>query len=80
VLAVYRSFPEVADPRPNKTPDVVEFNFGTTQFLRPPPTYLRVPDERSGLMFVFRVFDRVSYALIVNSTDPIKVGDFAVKP
>ncbi len=25
VLAVYRSFPEVADPRPNKTPDVVEY-------------------------------------------------------
>ena len=80
VLAIYRSFPEIVDPRPNKTPDVVEFNFGTTQFLRPPPNYLRVPEERSGLMFVFRVFDRVSYALIVNATDPIKVGDFAVKP
>jgi hypothetical protein len=80
VLAVYRSFPEIIDPRPDKTPDVISYKFGNTRFLRPPPNYLQVPDERSGLLFVFRVFDRVSYAVIVNATDPIRVGDFAVKP
>lgn len=35
---------------------------------------LRLPDERNGQMFVFRVFDRVSYALILNNQDPVSPG------
>lgn len=35
---------------------------------------LPLPDERSGQMFVFRVFDRVSYALILNNQDPVAPG------
>jgi hypothetical protein len=31
-------------------------------------------------MFVFRVFDRVSYAILLNTTDPVLVGDFIRKP
>jgi LysM repeat protein len=34
----------------------------------------RLPDERSGQMFVFQVFDRVSYALILNSQDAVAPG------
>ena len=41
---------------------------------------VKVPDERHGLLFVFRVFDRVSYALILQSDQPIKVGDRFSKP
>jgi len=29
---------------------------------------------------VFRVFDRVSYAILLNTTDPVQVGDFIRKP
>lgn len=36
---------------------------------------MRLPDERVGLLFVFRVFERVSYALIVQSQDPVRAGD-----
>lgn len=36
---------------------------------------IKLPDERAGLLFVFRVFDRVSYALILAVKDPVKIGD-----
>jgi len=37
--------------------------------------YIKLPDERVGQMFVFRVFDSISYALILTASGPIKVGD-----
>jgi hypothetical protein len=39
-----------------------------------------LPDERHGLLFVFRVFDRVSYALILNVKDPVSKGDRFTQP
>jgi len=36
---------------------------------------MKLPDQRIGLMLVFRVFDRASYALIVESTEPAVSGD-----
>ena len=41
---------------------------------------LRLPDERHGLLFVFRVFERVSYALILNVQDPVRAGDRFTQP
>jgi hypothetical protein len=41
---------------------------------------MKLPDERNGLLFVFRVFDRVSYALILNVTDPVRAGDRFSQP
>jgi hypothetical protein len=43
-------------------------------------TLMRLPDERHGLLFVFRVFDRVSYALILSVQDPVGVGDRFTQP
>ncbi len=45
-----------------------------------PRTAMRLPDERHGLLFVFRVFDRVSYALILNVADPVVPGDRFTQP
>lgn len=41
---------------------------------------LQLPDERHGLLFVFRVFERVSYALIVQVKDPVRTGDRFTQP
>ena len=41
---------------------------------------MRLPDERHGLLFVFRVFERVSYALILNVQDPVRTGDRFTQP
>jgi len=39
-----------------------------------------LPEEESGLMMVFRSFEKVSYALIMEAQRPIRKGDFAVSP
>ena len=38
-------------------------------------TTIRLPSERNGLMMVFRTFDRLSYALVLDITEGVKVGD-----
>ena len=43
-------------------------------------TALKLPDERHGLLFVFSVFDRVSYALILQVRDPVQPGDRFSQP
>jgi LysM repeat protein len=37
--------------------------------------FIKLPDERIGQMFVFRVSDHIAYALVMSATGPIKVGD-----
>lgn len=41
---------------------------------------IKLPDEPVGNVFVFRVFDRVSYALILRATDPVRRGDRVTPP
>ena len=41
---------------------------------------LKLPDERNGLLMVFRTFERVSYALVLDITSPVRVGDRLVNP
>src|SRR4029077_9085736 len=80
VLAIYRVIAPIRDRRPNIHEETVMFpNFDqTTVYTK--PRYLHVPDERTGILMVFRVFDRVSYALVLNSNDAIRIGDFVRTP
>jgi hypothetical protein len=41
---------------------------------------IRLPDERFGLLFIFRVFDRVSYALVMESARSVMPGDTVQTP
>ena len=41
---------------------------------------IKLPDERAGLAFVFRVFNRVSYALVMTVTRPISPLDVVQTP
>lgn len=41
---------------------------------------MKLPNERNGLMMVFRAFDNLSYALLLQVTDPVKVGDRFTDP
>ncbi|HEY9027252.1 MAG TPA: peptidoglycan-binding protein, partial [Burkholderiaceae bacterium] len=41
---------------------------------------LKLPDRRIGSLFVFRVFNRVSYALVLDATEPTVPGDRVSAP
>ncbi len=41
---------------------------------------MRLPDERHGMLFVFRTFERVSYALILTVQEPVRAGDRFTQP
>jgi hypothetical protein len=42
--------------------------------------FIKLPDEQIGLAFVFRVFPKISYALIQRGTRSVEVGDRATNP
>lgn len=41
---------------------------------------LRLPDERNGLVMVFRVFEKMSYAMVMRASRPIYVSDVVQTP
>ena len=41
---------------------------------------VKLPDERNGLVFVFRVFEKVSYALVMSTRRPLELGDLVQTP
>ena len=41
---------------------------------------IKLPNERIGLLMVFRPFEKVSYALVLEINDTPRAGDFIVNP
>jgi hypothetical protein len=66
VLAIMRAGATIPDPQSSVSRDYAP--------------KIRLPDERYGLAFVFRVFGGVSYALIMDSSRPVAPGDFVRTP
>jgi hypothetical protein len=95
VLAAYRFgkyFDDVSptrsnQPAPKPSPAEESYNYSsgrgpapTTRDTGGKKTRLKLPDERYGLVFVFRVFDRVSYALVMNVSRPVLAKDVVQSP
>ena len=51
------------------------YKTGSTIIDRVTSAKVRLPSERAGLMMLFRVFDKVSYGLILKALRPLSVGD-----
>ena len=68
VLQLYHFGKTVADPE------------GKRGFLGFGRATMKLPDEQYGSLFIFRVFGRVSYGLIMQVTAPVEVGDVAKSP
>jgi hypothetical protein len=41
---------------------------------------IKIPDLKYGTLFIFRVFNNISYGLIMDVTDVVKIGDYAQSP
>lgn len=41
---------------------------------------IKLPNERNGLLMVFRVYEKLSYGLILDITDAVRVGDRLASP
>ena len=68
VLQLYHFGKTIADPGGSKG----VFGMGKTM--------IKLPDEQVGTLFIFRVFKHVSYGLIMQTTQPVEVGDVARSP
>jgi hypothetical protein len=52
----------------------------TTKSARDRDAQIKLPNERAGLAFVFRVFDRVSYAMVMQVSRPVSPLDAVQTP
>lgn len=95
VLALYRYGKYFDDTAPTKSnqpapkPSAMAEGASFSSGAGPTPTQkstgsktvrLKMPDERYGLVFVFRVFDRVSYALVMDVSRPVLSNDVVQSP
>lgn len=72
VLAIYREGNLVKNPKYEKAK---EEDDETTV-----PEKIKLPNERVGLMMVFRTFNRISYGLIMQASEPVNPQDVVQTP
>lgn len=83
VLALYKAGRSVADPRCVRASKLAFLAGGLNARSDCMPNKedtSALPDQRVGLAFVYRVFDRVAYALVMTAEEPIYVRDVAKTP
>lgn len=83
VLALFRAGRTVADPKCLRAEKIAFLAGGQGSAKDCTPNaqdQTTLPDTRVGLGFVYRIFDKVSYALVMKSSEPVTVGDVARNP
>lgn len=88
VLAIYRSPESASNVRYTATLTDLRSSpiwgrsgpTGKGDTISTPVAEAHVPQERHGLLFVFRTFDRVSYALVMQASAPVNVLDMVQNP
>jgi hypothetical protein len=73
VLQIWQAGAEVRDRGPSK-------QSWTQQVFKPFGTKVQLPSEQAGMFMVFRVYDRLSYGLVVAADTVLKVGDRVKSP
>jgi hypothetical protein len=84
VLALLRPGRSVADPKCIRA-DKIAFLAGggrghADDCIKDASDTAALPETRNGLAFVYRVFNKVSYALVMKTVEPVAVGDLARNP
>jgi LysM domain len=73
VLAAYKPTETFANPRYKDNPLNLVAGWPFTKSTE--PKTLEIPEERVGLVFVFRVFDNISYGMVMNTgVENVRVG------
>jgi hypothetical protein len=61
--------------------ELVHDQFARTPWEKDPfGKMVRLPYERAGTLIVFKVFDRVSYGLVIGASGPMQVADRVYNP
>lgn len=79
VLAISRYGRIIQDPE-YKKPEGEAVTEATDSVIQLEPGQVKLPDERIGIMMVFRTFDRVSYGLIMNTSRSVFTLDAVHTP
>lgn len=70
------SFKELPSPDKKTVPDKSDSKNNPANN----PKLIKLPNERVGLLMVFRTFERVSYALVMQASEPISNADLVETP
>lgn len=84
VLAIFRPGRSVADPKCIRAEKIAFLAGGgrghAEDCVKNENDVAVLPETRNGLAFVYRVFNKVAYALVMKTVDPVSVGDMARNP
>ncbi|MBF0264019.1 MAG: LysM peptidoglycan-binding domain-containing protein [Gammaproteobacteria bacterium] len=81
VFHIYRKGRKMIDPYdPNKEPVVFEEDNGYLRALSIKKNEVQLPHERIGYLLIFSTFEKVSYAMIMDSTSEVRIGDVVASP